>query len=303
MPHRAEVLDRDQPGGGLVVDAQLWRRSEPSERLAGHLHLELRVTAALVGATQHRHVGVVASHAKLDVPPRARRPERRVDTEPAVGRDVRLGPGVRGARNLDAAEVAADVAGRQTRVPAERDQHVREVLTDAGSPREHLGHGALHSRGTDPELEPCAHVIGGACEKGESARLRILGEDRLGDGGRLVREGDVGTRAEELREVVRKRLVTRELPDRGRRVGLALGRACERLVDLRVGDHVARRLDHEAVVQVRDAEVVHGVAVVVPKRDTVAGGSIRRSKSSRVCCPPASGCSRTSLKLSKTSLA
>ena len=144
---------------------------------------------------------------------------------------------------------------------------MREVLTDAGSPREHLGDGALDGRGADPELEPCAHVVGGACEKGESARLRILGEDRLGDSGRLVREWDVGTRAEELCEVVRKRFVARELPDRGRRVRLALGRACERLVGLRVGDDVARRLDHEAVVQVRDAEVVHGIAVVVPKRD------------------------------------
>ena len=104
-------------------------------------------------------------------------------------------------------------------------------------------------------------------EKGESARLRVLGEDRLGDSGRLVREWDVGTRAEELCQVVRKRFVAHELPDRGRGVSLARGRACERLVGLRVGDDIARCLDHEAVVQVRDAEVVHGIAVVVPKRD------------------------------------
>ena len=34
-----------------------------------------------------------------------------------------------------------------------------------------------------------------------------------------------------------------------------------------MGDDVARRLDHQAVVQVRDPEVVNGIAVVVPKRD------------------------------------
>ena len=37
LPHRAEVLDRDQFGTGLV-HAQVRRRTEPSERLAGHLH-------------------------------------------------------------------------------------------------------------------------------------------------------------------------------------------------------------------------------------------------------------------------
>ena len=113
---------------------------------------------------------------------------------------------------------------------AERDQHVREVLADAGSPREHLGDGALDGRGTDPVLEACAYMVGGACEKCESARFRILGEHRLGDSGRLVREWDVGARAEELCEVVRKRFVARELPERGRRVRLAVGRAGERLV-------------------------------------------------------------------------
>ena len=102
---------------------------------------------------------------------------------------------------------------------------------------------------------------------------------------------------------VRQRLVSHERPERGRRVRLALGRAGERVVGARVGDDVARRLDHEAVVQVGDAEVVDGVAVVVPERDRGRGRLDLEVEVERVWLAQASGCSRTSLKLSKTSLA
>ena len=166
----------------------------------------------------------------------------------------------------DAAEVPADVASGEADVAAQRDQHVREVLADAAPSGEHLGDGAVHGRGADPVLEASAHMVGCASEEGECARLPILGEQRLGERRRVVSERDVRARAEELGVFVRQRLVFHERPERGRRVRLALGRAGERVVGARVGDDVARRLDHEAVVQVGDAEVVDGVAVIVPER-------------------------------------
>jgi hypothetical protein len=86
----------------------------------------------------------------------------------------------------DAAEVPADVASGEADVAAQRDQHVREVLTDAGFSGEHLGDGAVHGRGADPILEASTHVIGCAHEEGECARLRILGEQRLGEHGRVL---------------------------------------------------------------------------------------------------------------------
>ena len=268
LPHRTEVLDRDQPRDRLVTAAEeLSGRIDLAEPLAAHLHLQLGLAAALVGAAQHRNVGVVASHAHLDVLSRAQCSERRVDAEPAVGRDVRLRPRVRGLRQLDAAEVAAHVASGEARVAAQRDQDVREVLADARSAREHLGDGAVHGRRADAVLEASAHVVGGAAEEGERRCLRVFGEERLGERGRLVREHDIGARAEELGQFVCQRLVPAQCPEHGRRVRLTLRRPGQRLVGARVRHDVARRLDHEPVVQVRHAEVVDCVAVVVPERD------------------------------------
>ena len=74
-------------------------RPSPSPSSPSDSHVtstvELGVTAAVVGASEHGDVGVVAPDAHLDVLPRAESAERRVDAEPAVGRDVRLDPGVR----------------------------------------------------------------------------------------------------------------------------------------------------------------------------------------------------------------
>ncbi len=203
----------------------------------------------------------------LDVLSRAGSAECRVDAEPTVRWDVCLDPGVRGRRPGDAAEIAAHVAGGQARVPAERDQHVREVLADTAPALEHLGNGAVHVRRSDPVLEPVADSGGGAAEECERAPARILVAQRRGEPGRVVTEGDVDARAEELGELVGQSNVRGKLPKARRCVRLALPRPPERLVCTRVRDDVARRLDHEAVVQVGDAEVVHGVAVVVAVGD------------------------------------
>ena len=45
---------------------------------------------------------------------------------------------------------------------------------------------------------------------------------------------------------VRQRLVFHERPERGRRVRLAIGRAAKRLLGVRVGHDVARRLDQRS---------------------------------------------------------
>ena len=94
-PHRAEVLDRDQPGDRLdAATAQPAARVDAAEGLAAHLDVELRGATALVGAAQDGDVGVVASNADLDVLARAGPSRACVDAEPAVRRDERLDPGV-----------------------------------------------------------------------------------------------------------------------------------------------------------------------------------------------------------------
>ena len=51
LPRRAEVLDRYQSGDGLVVAASELRGTiDAAERLAAHLHVELGLAAALIGA-------------------------------------------------------------------------------------------------------------------------------------------------------------------------------------------------------------------------------------------------------------
>ena len=105
----------------------------------------------------------------------------------------------------------------------------------------------------------------------ERARLRVLGDESLGQLRRSVVERNVGARSEELGELVHQRLVGRQLPQADRFVLLALGRAAERLLGADMCDHIARRFDHEAIVQVRDSEVVHRIPVVVAKRDDGGG--------------------------------
>ena len=172
------------------------------------------MAAALIRAAQHCNVGVVAAHADLDVLTRAKCAERRVDTEPAIGRNVRLDPGVRGGCLPDATEVSADIAGGKADVAAQRDQHVREVLADAAPSGEHLGDGAVHGRGADPVLEASAHMVGCTGKESECARLPILGEQRLGERGRVVFERNVRASAEELGEVVRQHFVSHKRSER-----------------------------------------------------------------------------------------
>ena len=64
---------------------------------ASHLDLQRRVRLTAIGATNDRDIGVVATDGDLDVASRAGCSKGGVETEPAVGWDERLRPGMRGA--------------------------------------------------------------------------------------------------------------------------------------------------------------------------------------------------------------
>ena len=72
---------------------------------------------------------------------------------------------------------------------------------------------------------------------------------------------------QELGVLIGEVLVLRKRDQRGRAVLFARARTGEMLPHAREGDHIAGCLDAEAVVQVRNAEVMDGVAVVVLERD------------------------------------
>ena len=99
----------------------------------------LGLAAALVGAAQHRHVGVVAADATFTCRPVQRVPSvASMPTQPYGGTYASV-QACEALASRDAAEVAADVARGQPDVAAERDQHVGEVLADAAAAGEHLG--------------------------------------------------------------------------------------------------------------------------------------------------------------------
>ena len=75
LPHRSEILDRDEPADVLVTfDLRLGGGPELAERLAGHLHFERRLAASLVCPSQHRDIGIVTPAPELDVLPVQRSP-------------------------------------------------------------------------------------------------------------------------------------------------------------------------------------------------------------------------------------
>ena len=132
--------------------------------------------AAPIGAAHDGDIRVIPPDGDLDVPPGAGHAERRVHADPAVRRHERLRPGVRRAALRDVAEVAADIARREARVAAEREEEVREILADAAAARDHVRDGRVDIRRAELVGEVLADVGRRALEEGEGGRLRRGGE-------------------------------------------------------------------------------------------------------------------------------
>ena len=269
-------------------------------------HLELRLAAAVVRASQHRDVGVVAARrrasraARCSGGPGSRRarPSRTAACTPRPRRARRS--------RRDAAEVAADVARGQPGVAAERDEDVREVLADAGAAGEHLGDGALDRRRADDVVEPLAHVVGGAPEEGERAsrRGRRRGARRRwpavssASGTKALgprNSASSSSSAASPRELARAS-ATRPAP---RRAGPASGSSAPAWVTTSLVDSIMRWSWRYG-----DAEVVHRVAVVVAEGDHGRGRLDREVEvEQRLRRALRRGWRRTSLKLSNAGAA
>lgn len=120
-----------------------------------------------------------------------------------------------------------------------------------------------------------ADVGARACQEVEGRQAGIIRQDRQGQGARLRLQRDVGAGVEELRPLIGDQLVGGEGRERRGVIGFTGARPAQRLIGIGEGDHIARRLDRQVIVEIGHPEIVDHVPVIVHEGDD-RGGRIDR---------------------------